>query len=123
MKTKAEYYAGEEFNDRFKEEMESLSKMSDDDRADIVKGYHDLIGESLSKTIDQLQKVQKLSPATIPLTKTAIILAEMDFLSDDLRACAFVGGQSEVLKLLGKLWETMPNEFEKVIQEKGYVKA
>ena len=123
MNTKAEFYAGEDFHNRLKEEMKSLSKMSDDDRADVVKGYHDLIGESLTKTLYQLQKVQKLSPATIPLTKTAIILAEMDFLSDDLRACAIVGGLEEVVKLLGKLWETMPNEFEKVVQEKGYVKA
>ena len=117
-------YLEEEKVEKMFKEYEQLGKMSADDRTEIIKGYHDMITDKLSSTLHTLEDVQRLSPLTIPITKTAVIVAETDFLGDgELRVAGIIGHQDNVQKLVERLWEQIPQVFEAVCKAKGYTRG
>ena len=114
----------EEMLGKIKKECEQLEKMSDEDKVSIVKGYHEMITDNLSKAIKSIENVQRLSPLTILLTKTAIIIAESDFISENkLRVAGIVGHHDSVKTLLESLWERIPAVFEEVCKAKGFSRS
>jgi hypothetical protein len=66
----------------------------------------------------------------IPVTETAMIVAERDFLDDrvlqskdeGLKLCAITGSPENVKKLIKQIWDIIPDVFESVCKEKGYIK-
>jgi hypothetical protein len=105
-------------------EFKQLDKMSAEDRTEIIKGYHDMITDKLESVLHTLDDVQRLSPITIPITKTAVIIAETDFLGDGkLRVAGIVGHRDYVQKLVEGLWEQIPQVFEAVCKAKGYARG
>lgn len=111
------------------EDLERLRSMSPEDAMDIVKTYHTTFLRKLSENIDSLKQIQTLCPSMIPVTETAMIVAERDFLDDKekrgdkgLKLCAVTGSQKNIEKLIEKIWDIIPEVFESVCKEKGYIK-
>jgi len=117
---------------KIKEDLERLKSMSPEDATEIVKTYHTTFVEKLSENIDSLKQIQTLCPSMIPVTNTAMIVAERDFLDDlddkihsgdkGLKLCAIIGSPENVEKLLEKIWDIIPEAFENVCKAKGYAK-
>jgi hypothetical protein len=85
--------------------------------------------KKISENIDSIKQIQTLCPSMIPVTETAVIVAERDFLDDKekwgdkgLKLCAVTGSQKNVEKLIEKIWDAIPEIFESVCKAKGYVK-
>jgi hypothetical protein len=115
--------------EKVKEDLERLRSMSPEDASEIVKTYHTTFIKKISENIDFLKQIQTLCPSMIPLTKTAMIVAERDFLDDEvlhpneyLKLCAITGSPENVKKLIEKIWDIIPEAFESVCKAKGYVK-
>lgn len=116
--------------EKVKEDLERLRSMSPEDASDIVKTYHKTFLDKLSENIDSLRQIQTLCPAMIPVTETAMIVAERDFLDDKvlqlkdegLKLCVMTGSPENVKKLIEKIWDMIPDVFESVCKEKDYVK-
>lgn len=116
--------AQERMYERVKKEYEQLEKLSDEEKVTIVKGYHEMITDNLSKALQSIETVQRLSPLTVPVTKTAIIIAESDFISENkLRVAGIVGHHDSVKTLLENLWEQIPAVFEDVCKAKGFSRS
>ena len=114
----------EEMFEKIKKEYEQLEKLSDEEKTTIVKGYHEMITDNLSKALKSIETVQRLSPITVPITKTAIIIAESDFISKNkLRVAGIVGHYDSVKTLLESLWEQIPAVFEEVCKAKGFSRS
>ena len=66
----------------------------------------------------------------IPVTETAVIVAERDFLDDKvsqlkdkgLKLCAITGSKKNIEKLIEKIWDVIPDSFESLCKAKGYIK-
>jgi hypothetical protein len=116
--------------EKVKEDLERLRSMSPEDAMEIVKTYHTTFIKKISENIDLLKQIQTLCPSMIPLTETAMIVAERDFLDDKvlqlkdegLKLCAVTGSPENVKKLIEKIWDMIPEVFESVCKEKGYIK-
>lgn len=115
--------------EKIEEDLEILKNMSPEDAMEIVKTYHTTFIKKISENIDSLRLIQKLCPSMIPLTETAVIVAERDFLDDKekwgdkgLKLCAITGSQKNVEKLIEMIWDVIPEVFESVCKAKGYVK-
>lgn len=119
-----------EVAEKVKEDLERLRSMSPEDAMEIVKTYHTTFIKKISENIDSLKQIQTLCPAMIPLTETAMIVAERDFLDakvlqskdEGLKLCAITGSPENVEKLLEKIWDIIPEPFENVCKAKGYAK-
>lgn len=116
--------------EKVKEDLERLKSMSPEDAMEIVKTYHTTFIKKMSENIDSLKQIQTLCPSMIPVTKTAMIVAERDFLDDrvtqlkdeGLKLCAITGSPENVEKLIKKIWDIIPDVFESVCKAKGYIK-
>ena len=115
--------------EKIKEDIERLRSMSPEDAMEIVKTYHTTFVKKLSENIDSLKQIQTLCPSMIPVTETAMIVAERDFLEnalqlkgEGLKLCAITGSQKNIKKLIEKIWDIIPEVFESVCKEKGYIK-
>ena len=116
--------------EKIKEDLERLRSMSPEDAKEIVATYHTTFVEKLCENLNSLKQIQALCPAMIPVTETAMIVAERDFLDDrvlqqkdeGLKLCAITGSPKNVKKLIEKIWDMIPDVFESVCKEKGYIK-
>lgn len=116
--------------EKVKEDLERLRSMSPEDAKEIVATYHKTFLNKLSDSIDSLKQIQTVCPSMIPVTETAMIVAERDFLDDKvpqlkdkgLKLCAITGSPENVKKLIEKIWDMIPDVFESVCKEKGYIK-
>jgi hypothetical protein len=116
--------------EKVKEDLERLRSMSPEDAMEIVKTYHTTFIKKISETIDSIKQIQTLCPSMIPVTETAMIVAERDFLDDrdtllkdeGLKLCAITGSPENVKKLIKQIWDIIPDVFESVCKEKGYIK-
>jgi hypothetical protein len=116
--------------EKIKEDLERLKSMRPEDAEEIIKTYHKTFLDKLSDNIDSLRQIQTLCPSMIPVTETAMIIAERDFLDDKvlqqedegLKLCAITGSPKNVKKLIEKIWDFIPDVFESVCKEKGYIK-
>lgn len=114
--------------EKIKEDLERLKSMSPEDAMEIVKTYHTTFVKKLCENIESLKQIQTLCPSMIPVTETAMIVAERDFLDDKvlqqegLKLCAITGSPKNVKKLIEKIWDMIPEVFESVCKEKGYIK-
>jgi hypothetical protein len=116
--------------EKVKEDLERLRSMSPEDAVEIVKTYHTTFIKKISENIDSIKQIQTLCPSMIPVTGTAMIVAERDFLDDKvlqlkdegLKLCAITGSPENVKKLIKKIWDIIPDVFESVCKEKGYIK-
>ena len=116
--------------EKIKEDLERLRSMSPEDASDIVMTYHKTFLNKLSESIDSLKQIQTLCPSMLPVTKTAMIVAERDFLDDrdtqlkykGLKLCAITGSPEDIKKLIEKIWDINPDVCESVCKEKGYIK-
>jgi len=115
--------------EKIKEDLERLKSMRPEDAEEIVATYHKTFLNKLSDNIDSLKQIQTLCPAMIPVTETAMIVAERDFLdnkvlhlNEDLKLCAITGSSKNIKKLIEKIWDIIPDVFESVCKAKGYVK-
>lgn len=119
-----------EDSEKVKEDLERLRSMSPEDAMEIVKTYHTIFIKEISESIDSLKQIQTLCPSMIPVTETAMIVAERDFLDDKvtlskdegLKLCAITGSPENVKKLIEKIWDMIPDVFESVCKAKGYIK-
>jgi hypothetical protein len=68
--------------EKVKEDLERLRSMSPEDAMEIVKTYHTTFIKKISENIDSIKQIQTLCPSMIPVTETAMIVAERDFLDD-----------------------------------------
>ena len=112
--------------ERVKSEMEQLRGMDAKSATEVIRGYHGMYVKAVSECIEQVQKLSKLSPVTLPLTDTAIIVAERDFLDkakDKEGLIAICGSGEDVVDLLNQLWNANPESFEEVVKSRGFVKA
>lgn len=116
--------------EKIKEDLERLKSMSPEDAMEIVKTYHTTFIKKISENLDSIKQIQTLCPSMIPVTETAMIVAERDFLDDKvlqqkdegLKLCAITGSQKNMKKLIEKIWDIIPEVFESVCKEKGYIK-
>jgi hypothetical protein len=116
--------------EKIKEDLERLRSMSLEDAVEIVKTYHTTFIKKISENIDSIKQIQTLCPSMIPVTGTAMIVAERDFLDDKvlqlkdegLKLYAITGSPENVKKLIKKIWDIIPDVFESVCKEKGYIK-
>lgn len=116
--------------EKIKEDLERLRSMSPEDAREIVKIYYTTFIKKLAENLDTLKQIQKLCPSMFPVTETAVIVAERDFLDDkvlqskdeQLKLCAISGSQKNIKKLIEKIWDIIPDVFENVCKAKGYVK-
>ena len=116
--------------EKVKEDIERLRSMSPEDAMEIVKTYHSTFIKKVSENIDSIKQIQTLCPSMIPVTETAMIVAERDFLDDKalqskdkgLKLCAITGSSKNIKKLIDKIWDIIPDVFESVCKEKGYIK-
>ena len=112
------------------EDLLRLKNMDSDDSAEIVKTYHSTILQKLSETLKVIEEITKLSPATLPVTQTAFIIAERDFMDDiDLlgnngapRIMGIFGSKKNITKLIEQIWDKCPQAFEEICEKKGYFK-
>ena len=108
-------------------ELKQLRNMNQDDAIEVMKGYHKLFRERIADSMEELRNIAELSPATFRLTKTAVIIAESDFLSeqedDKLNHLYVEGEKDELVKLLINAFKQMPEVLEEVAKKTGYVKA
>lgn len=119
-----------EYAEKVREDLERLRSMSPEDVMEIVKTYHTTFIKKISENIDSMKQIQTLCPSMIPVTETAMIVAERDFLDDrvtlskdgGLKLCAITGSTKNVKKLIEKIWDIIPDVFESVCKEKGYIK-
>ena len=100
--------------EKVKEDLERLKSMSPEDAMEIVKTYHTTFIKKMSENIDSLKQIQTLCPSMIPVTKTAMIVAERDFLDDrvtqmkdeGLKLCAKTGSpENNLSKRFGILFQ------------------
>lgn len=116
--------------EKVKEDLERLRSMSSEDAMEIVKTYHMTFIKKILENIDSIKQIQTFCPSMIPLTETAMIVAERDFLDDGdtllkdegLKLCAITGSSEDVKKLIKQIWDIIPDVFESVCKEKGYIK-
>lgn len=112
------------------EDLLKLRNMNPDDSAEIVKTYHSTILQKLSEGLKVIEEITKLSPATLPVTQTAFIIAERDFMDDiDLpgnngapKIMAIFGSNKNITKLIEQIWDKCPQAFEEICEKKGYYK-
>lgn len=105
-------------------ELKQLRSMNQDDAIEVMKGYHKLFHERIADSMEELRNIAELSPATFRLTKTAVIIAESDFFSEDkLNHLYIEGHKDDLVKLLTNVFKQMPEEFAEVVKNAGYVKA
>lgn len=117
--------------EKIKEDLERLKSMSPEDALEIIKTYHTTFVKKLCENIESLKQFQTLCPSMIPVTETAVIVAERDFLDDkvpqlkdkDLKLCAITGSPKNIKKLIEQIWDIIPEEFESVCKVKGYIKG
>jgi hypothetical protein len=116
--------------EKIKEDLERLKSMRPEDAEEIIKTYHTTFIKKISENIDSLRQIQTLCPSMITVTETAMIVAERDFLDDKvlqfkdegLKLCAITGSPENVKKLIKQIWDIIPDVFESVCKEKGYIK-
>lgn len=116
--------------EKIKEDLERLMSMSSEDAMEIIKTYHTTFIKKISENLDSIKQIQTLCPSMIPVTETAMIVAERDFLDDrvtqlkdeGLKLCAIVGSPENMEKLIKKIWDIIPDVFESVCKAKGYIK-
>lgn len=115
----------------FLKEITQLGNMEQDDAVEVVKGYHDMLEKCIGECTNGIRKIADLSPATMRLTKTAVIIAESDFFSEYHeegceQLCIF-GAQKDIAKLLKCIIKNCPEAFDEIVEdiakEKGYAKA
>lgn len=117
-----------EETEKIEEDLERLKSMSPEDAMEIVNTYHTTFIKKVSENIDSLKQIQTLCPSMIQVTKTAMIVAERDFMDEKimgdegLKLCAITGSQKNIEKLIEKIWDVIPEVFESVCKEKGYIK-
>ena len=112
------------------EDLLKLRNMNPDDSAEIVKTYHSTILQKLSEGLKVIEEITKLSPATLPVTQTAFIIAERDFMDDiDLlgnngkpKIMGIFGSNKNITKLIEQIWDSCPQPFEEICEKKGYYK-
>ena len=112
------------------EDLLKLRNMNPDDSAEIVKTYHSTILQKLSEGLKVIEEITKLSPATLPVTQTAFIIAERDFMDDkDLlgnggkpKIMGICGSPKNITKLIEQIWDSCPQPFEEICEKKGYYK-
>lgn len=112
------------------EDLLKLGNMNPDDSAEIVKTYHSTILQKLSEGLKVIEEITKLSPATLPVTQTAFIIAERDFMDDkDLlgndgkpKIMGICGSHKNITKLIEQIWDSCPQPFEEICEKKGYYK-
>ena len=113
--------------EKFLKELEQLRGMNHDDALEVMKGYHQMFRERLSESMKELSKIAHLSPVTFRLTKTAVIIAESDFFSEGeeekLNNLYVEGNKDELAKLFTNIFKQMPELFDKVAKQAGYIKA
>lgn len=119
-----------EDTEKIKEDLKQLKSMSPEDAIEIVKTYHTTFIKKISENIDSIKQIHTLCPSMIPVTETAMIVAERDFLDDKvlqqedegLKLCAITGSPENMEKLIEKIWDIIPDVFESVCKDKGYIK-
>lgn len=112
------------------EDIQRLRNMDVGDTAEIVSTYHSTVLQKLREGVQVIEEITKLSPATLPLTQTAFIIAERDFIDDkDLlgnngepKIMAIYGSHKNVAKLIEQIWDKCPQAFEEICEKKGYFK-
>lgn len=112
------------------EDLMKLKNMDAEDSAEIVRTYHSTILQKLSEDLKVIEEITKLSPATLPVTQTAFIIAERDFMDDiDLlgnngapKIMALFGSNKNITKLIEQIWDKCPQAFEEICEKKGYYK-
>lgn len=112
------------------EDLLNLRNMEAEDSAEIVGTYHSTILQKLSEGLKVIEEITKLSPATLPLTQTAFIIAERDFMDDeDLlgndgkpKIMGICGSHKNITKLIEQIWDRCPQPFEEICEKKGYYK-
>lgn len=112
------------------EDLLKLRNMDAEDSAEIVRTYHSTILQKLSEGLKVIEEITKLSPATLPLTQTAFIIAERDFMDDkDLlgndgkpKIMGICGSHENITKLIEQIWDKCPQVFEEICEKKGYYK-
>ena len=111
--------------EKIKKDLKQILSMGDDDAMELVKGYHMGILDKLSDCMKGVEEIAKLSPATIPVTRTAIIIAEHDFMDkdDELKLMGLIGDKKLIAELFLKIFKNAPEVFEEVVKKAGYVKA
>lgn len=114
--------------DKLEREVKQLQSMGEEDVCEIIHGYHRMLLERISVFMKDVQKIANLSPATIGHTKTALIVAESDFLDDkdggDLKQMCVLGSTDRVVELYVKMFRKLPDEvFDSIAKEMGYAKA
>lgn len=115
---------------KFTEDLLKLRNMNPDDSAEIVNTYHSTILQKLSEGLKVIEEITKLSPATLPVTQTAFIIAERDFMDDiDLlgnngkpKIMGIFGSNKNITKLIEQIWDSCPQPFEEICEKKGYYK-
>ena len=116
--------------EKVKEDLERLRSMSPEDAMEIVKTYHTTFIKKISENIKTIHQIQALCPSMIPVTETAMIIAERHLLDDKvlqskdegLKLCAITGSPENMEKLIKNIWDMIPYVFESVCKEKGYIK-
>lgn len=116
--------------EKIKEDLERLTSMSPEDAMEIIKTYHTTFIKKISENIDSIEQIQTLCPSMIPVTETAMIVAERDFLDDGvtqlkdggLKLCVIAGSPENMEKLIEKIWDMISEVFESVCKAKGYIK-
>ncbi len=112
--------------EKVQKEAEQLRGMGKDDAIEVVKSYHQMYLKAVHECVEQIQKISNLSPLTLPITDTAIIVAERDFIDkrkNNRGQIAICGSNGDVIDLINQLWNVTPECFEQVAKSHGFVKA
>lgn len=113
-------------SDKLLKELIQLRDMNPEDAVEVVKGYHTMIRKEIADCSESINKITELSPATARITKTAIIIAEDDFTSneeeDGLNTLFMLGSQNELFKLFKSIFKQSPKLFKMLAEDAGYKK-
>lgn len=113
-------------SEKLLKELKQLRDMQPDDAVEVVRGYHCMIRKELSDCMESINKIIELSPATESLTKTAIVIAESDFLSEDesdgLNHLFLLGNEDDLFNLFKNIMKQTPKLFERLAEDAGYKK-
>ena len=107
-------------------EKEQLQKMGVKDAMEVIFGYHSQIVETLTKCMENVNSIVQMSPNTVALTDTTILIAERDVFDrkrgKDISCLAMLGSTEDMAEMFDKIFDKAPEVFEKLCEVRGYVK-
>lgn len=112
--------------EKLHKEAEQLRGMGREGAIEVVKGYHQMYLKAIHNCKEQVLKISNLSPITLPLTDTAIIIAERDFIdkrNNEQGTIAICGSNDDITDLINQLWNVTPDCFEEVAKSHGFIKS